>query len=277
MAANQLFCKFHQYGHCKFGAKCKKFHTKETCSNLKCKVDRCISRHPRQCKFYLLFGRCKFGDSCSFLHITAEENVVKALKEEILTLKTEMKSLMEKNCEIEARLENLERENKSVNKDDIENLKSMEKHKCDECGYEANTLTVLKRHKTMKHKQTTSTSSSTLSKPSSISPNAAYNPTIPCAMEDEGCKNFVSQYFNKYTAICLPCKQNLENMMKSSPFPSTACPCCHDPSNGLPFSFCKECLSGLDQDGYMESGWGSWHLDENSGEIICTHLDFQIL
>ena len=43
MAADGLFCKFNQYGYCKFGSRCKKFHTKETCLNFKCYMVACFA------------------------------------------------------------------------------------------------------------------------------------------------------------------------------------------------------------------------------------------
>ena len=141
MATDQPFCKFHQFGHCKFGPHCKKFHTKQTCSNLKCNMNSCTLRHPRQCKFYVLFGRCKFNESCSFLHSTAEDNLIKALQEDILSLKTEIHSLKEKNHEIEAMVLKLnipEHENQHL----VMKTNSVEKFTCEECGYQANTLTV---------------------------------------------------------------------------------------------------------------------------------------
>ena len=173
--------------------------------------------------------------------------------------------------------------------------KSVDKHKCDKCEYQANTLPVLKRHKTMKHKQASLASSRSSETPAnafppegsmppmgSTSPPTNTGPSSPpsqppilCAREDAGCKNLVNRYYNIYTAICPTCKLYLQEMMKLSPFPPSACPCCHETSEGPAFSFCQECIEGLYQDGFMESGWGSWHLDKNIGEIICTHLDFE--
>ena len=195
-----------------------------------------------------MFGRCKSGENCSYLHITESNNflILKALKEEIIVLKNEIDKLRERNCEIEAKVERLDRSEPSK-KDETDKVSFKNILICDQCDYEASTMTVLKRHKTMKHKETSSTASSSTA--------ITTQPSIPCAREEEGYTNFVHEYFSKYTAICSPCRLIISEMMKSSPFPPTACPCCHQPSSGHPFSFCEECLSCLQQDGYMESGW----------------------
>ena len=97
MAADGLYCKFHQFGHCKFGQSCKKFHTQQTCTTFQCKVETCTSRHPKICKFFAQFGRCKFGDQCSYLHFSASENLSNAFTQEIDSLKADIDVL---NCEI---------------------------------------------------------------------------------------------------------------------------------------------------------------------------------
>ena len=99
-------------------------------------------------------------------------------------------------------------------------------------------------------------------------------PPMKCIREEDGCTNSVEIYFNKYTAICSTCSLYLKEKMKMSPFHPSVCPCCHLPNQGQPFSFCQECLDSIYVDGYAESGWGSWHLDGSSGQIVCIHLDF---
>ena len=123
MAAEVLFCKFHQFGHCKFASTCRKFHTKETCNTFKCIINDCPYRHPRQCKFYVLYGRCKFGSECSFLHATADDEVTKAIKtiqEEVLSLKNEIHSLKSMNHDLQSSLNSIKEELKTGNPDEIE-------------------------------------------------------------------------------------------------------------------------------------------------------------
>ena len=266
MAAEDSFCKFHQFGHCKFGPTCRKFHTKDTCSNFKCTMVACSSRHPKQCKFYMLYGRCKFADNCSYLHVPTRNTIENALSQEIESLKVEVKLLKSENIEMKSklsRLDTIEQDIRCLKEDGIGKSDSFseKKHACDVCDYKANTATVLKRHKTMKHKNK----------------NTSPQDPIACVREDMGCKETVNKYFDKNTAICQNCKEMLDKMWKSCPFPPTLCPCCHNTSNGSSFSFCQECLDCLYQDGSMDSGWGFWSLDRNADEIIRTHLDFEIL
>ena len=142
----------------------------------------------------------------------------------------------------------------------------------------------------MKHKQTASTeinssaamsthssSSSTLSVSAPNTSNTSNSSIIPCVREVFGCKNKVNEYNDKECAICPDCRSKLEIMFNSSPFSPTLCPCCHDPSGGPPYAFCQECLGYLDQDGCMDSPFGSWNRDNITGDIICINLDFELL
>ena len=159
---------------------------------------------------------------------------------------------------------------KETHREHISNTTEAECLECDMCDYKASSKTVLKRHKTMKHKQKTSNEV--------LAPASFLNPsTIPCAREVFGCKNKVTGYNDKDTHLCPDCRQKLELMSKSSPFSPTLCPCCHDPSGGPPFAFCQECLGYLDEDGCMDSCFGSWNRDNITGELICINLDFEIL
>ena len=40
------------------------------------------------------------------------------------------------------------------------------------------------------------------------------------------------------------------------------------------FSLCQECLEMINESGYVDSGWGCWRLDRDSGKTICINLDF---
>ena len=273
MAAAEVFCKFHQFGHCKFGPTCRKFHNMVTCPNFKCRVDGCMSRHPRLCKFYAQFGRCKFEDNCSYLHISAEEHIEEAFRIEIENLKSEIKALKEKQSElviIIERLNKLEFEVSRIGtKDEAEKIEpncSSQKYKCDQCDYEAKTSTVLKRHKTMKHKEKISSQSTSSSE---------LKPSIACVRQELGCRNLVNEYCNKDTAICFPCLQLLDTLKSSNPFSPSLCPSCHDPSNGQDYSFCGDCLTELDKGGFLDSRWGAWSLDRNLGRIVCIDLSFE--
>ena len=63
-------CKFFQYGHCKFGEKCRKEHLIEKCRSSSCEREKsgCRLRHPIQCRYFSTYKQCKFGDYCSYEH-----------------------------------------------------------------------------------------------------------------------------------------------------------------------------------------------------------------
>ena len=95
--ASQPLCKFHRYGHCKFGSLCRHFHTQDTCFTEDCDKLSCTSRHPRLCLYLSGFGHCKFGTACSYLHIshpleTSDNNAeIKKLKDSLQDVLTAFK------------------------------------------------------------------------------------------------------------------------------------------------------------------------------------------
>ena len=98
MAGNTVqICKFHHFGYCKFGDKCEKFHSKETCEKFPCHDDNCSLRHPKPCKYYSTLGKCKFGTSCGFLHSHVLEI---CFRKEIESLTNKIDRLKERNNEI---------------------------------------------------------------------------------------------------------------------------------------------------------------------------------
>ena len=99
MAAN-LYCRHHQYGHCKYGLQCRKQHSAETCENFPCTVNSCSKRHPKVCRYFLFTGHCKFNENCSFLHKHDPqsppdnlEKKIEKLREDIESLTTEIKRM----------------------------------------------------------------------------------------------------------------------------------------------------------------------------------------
>ena len=128
----------------------------------------------------------------------------------------------------------------------------------------------MKIHKSAKHKEKKSKAQPT---PKTI-PFPSSNQPIPCIRHSDGCQNIVHSYFTNFTAMCESCKVFMSSLKNSSPFSSALCPCCHEPSKGNSYSLCSTCLEYLYKEGFTESEWGSWVLDENSGEIVCQQLDF---
>ena len=247
----------------------------------------------------MLYGRCKFGTDCSFLHVTTEDEVTKAIKtiqDEVLSLKTEILSLKSITLDLRSSLNSIKEEIKTVNPDEIEsdifaasscelcalkftsedNLKqhisdvheTIPTFKCDLCDYESKSKKGVKIHRGSKHKS---------AKPSSTSQSSTSTPEqtpITFILRGDGCPNLLTTYFNKHTAMCPSCQASIKNKLLSSPFPPDLCPCCHQASNGLPYSLCSECLESIQEDGFADSSWGSWHLDRTTGQILCIGLDF---
>ena len=92
--ATEIFCKFFQFGHCKFGEKCRKSHVKENCDNTICDIQACQLRHPKPCKYFAIYKFCKFGDYCDFKH--PEEKVtsnIKELEEKVSSLEVKVRKL----------------------------------------------------------------------------------------------------------------------------------------------------------------------------------------
>ena len=80
MFAETLCCQFHQYKHCKFGLKSRKFHTRDTCPNFMFEKKNCSKMHPKQCKFFVLNGRCKLAENCSFRYVSSEKVMKNAME-----------------------------------------------------------------------------------------------------------------------------------------------------------------------------------------------------
>ena len=138
MAALEKVCKFHQFGHCKFGSHCKIIHTIDTCTNFPCKNMDCLMRHPRVCKFFTHFARCKFDNKCSYLHNIASESSTRDLDSEIDEMKEEIE-ILKSNCK--------------ALKMEILKLNSAEEPAtslpllCDECDIVCGNNDILKQHK----------------------------------------------------------------------------------------------------------------------------------
>ena len=110
--------------------------------------------------------------------------------------------------------------------------------------------------------------------PSPLPNVGQFQAPISCIRQEDGCKNMIYSYYNKYTAICDSCAAFLEDKLKKTPFPHNLCPCCHQESDGPPLSLCAECHDDIMDGGWTKSGWSSWHLDVMKRKIVCISLDF---
>ena len=146
----QVVCKFHQYGHCKFGPHCRHFHTKDTCSTPACKNSSCTARHPKPCLYLSRNSYCKFGSSCSFLHQNPApescqlQNDVEKLKDDLQLVVTSLNIKEIELRKLEKKVTELEKK-----------LSSQSLFKCDVCDFSSSSETILKRHKSTKHKKET--------------------------------------------------------------------------------------------------------------------------
>ena len=243
---NESICKFYRGGHCKFGESCRKSHQIETCSSLPCRNEVCPKRHPPLCKFYARFGRCKFQTNCSYLH---QIGYMDAMNDRIELLANEMKVLKAQNDVLHSEVIKLQNE--------ITLMKTNPNFVNSDVNFMVDTNNV-----------------SIGSYPSSNLAECQQTP-IYCIRYENGCRNIIRSYYTKYTAICEPCTTYLKKKLKTTPYSHKICPCCHEVSNGPPLSLCQECLDDIKSDGWTESGFGAWHLDRNTGEILCISLDFR--
>ena len=153
--SDETLCRFHLFGHCKFGETCRKFHIPNTCTNFPCLLEHCASRHPPLCKFFAQFGKCKFEEDCSVIHKNTESELNKTV-EDIKVLENEIESLKAHNMQIITILNILDQM-----KEDIELLKrvyhanSTEKlFQCDICNLTCETSDILTKHIDSSHQQT---------------------------------------------------------------------------------------------------------------------------
>ena len=146
-------CKFNQKGFCKFGDICRKHHVKEICSSSNCNTASCKLRHPRNCKFFTLFGSCKFNEDCAFKHTLSKSHIeIKDLQDQFHILKNSITEMNQVISHLKKELESYKSERKIECEYQTSKAKTLEDHTCGICGYKASSATVLKSHTTRKHK-----------------------------------------------------------------------------------------------------------------------------
>ena len=124
--------KFNNSGFCKLGEQCQNIHLTELCSrNITCKDKFCQRRHPRACSYCTQNG--------TYLHEPSELNM-KLEKIEIKTLKKEIENIALALTGMSAKLDKVIKQNTTESN-----------FKCELCGYNASSATVLKSHLTRNH------------------------------------------------------------------------------------------------------------------------------
>jgi hypothetical protein len=69
---SENICLYNKYGHYKFSDTCHHHHVTDICEETNCETEKCLKRHPRNCRFCENYNRCKFGDNCFFSQRTLE-------------------------------------------------------------------------------------------------------------------------------------------------------------------------------------------------------------
>ena len=88
-------CVYYKYGHCKFQNLCKNNHIHELCDIEDCDGKTCVRRHPKQCRYFLTYGKCKFNP-CSYSHRNSPEHEkLKRLEITVDDMKREINELKE--------------------------------------------------------------------------------------------------------------------------------------------------------------------------------------
>ena len=95
-------CQYNKFGHCRFGAKCRKQHCDVICESNSCDIFNCENRHPKRCKYWQEYGLCKFGSYCSYVHIASSEESLKLsieiFRKELICIGTKVDDLKLEFC-----------------------------------------------------------------------------------------------------------------------------------------------------------------------------------
>ena len=82
-------------------------HVNTICVKEDCNGNECDERHPRQCRFYTVYGRCKFHP-CAYMHVEKiEVQKIKHLEEKLVAKEIEIQEL---NDKLNGLLENIEKQ-----------------------------------------------------------------------------------------------------------------------------------------------------------------------
>ena len=151
--SSQPVCKYHKFGHCKFGQSCRKMHIDIKCTKPNCDRKSCLNRHPRPCKFFTVSGFCKWGVECSYSHHQPVSTPVqKEIDDLKITLKIVLEDLAQKENIIQKLQENVNNLLASNFTTRIETTDLNSTFKCDECSFSTNNNHGLKVHIGKSHK-----------------------------------------------------------------------------------------------------------------------------
>ena len=130
--AEENLCKFNKFGFCKFRNNCFRKHFDQKCENGQCDVKSCHLRHPKKCRYFMIYENCKFGEFCKFNHDVLEtireskqmDDIRKKLdelrnriieKEKEITIKDD--EIEKLNKQLQKRVSDIEEKNKAIERD----------------------------------------------------------------------------------------------------------------------------------------------------------------
>ena len=86
--ADEIVCQFNKFGFCKFRKTSFRKHEDKLCENGKSETKKCPYRHPKKCRFFVMYRNCKFGEFCRFGHDIIEDGKeVEKLKQQLEELR----------------------------------------------------------------------------------------------------------------------------------------------------------------------------------------------
>ena len=130
-------CQYNQFGHCKFGTRCEKFHTTETCDSFPCVNRECDKRLPKLCQYFAVYGWCRFAGNCSFLHYNTSRcvhNSTSSTNQGLQEVKQAMSELKNEIKTLRLEVDRLERQNQNL----LESIRQLnwEKNVMKDTGHE---------------------------------------------------------------------------------------------------------------------------------------------
>ena len=118
MATSNKVCLYNKLGYCKRKSDCKFKHIDSICEQIRCNIEKCDQRHPKQCRHNM---KCRRRLTCHYKHELK-------LSDQIINLKEEMLKNNENNKERE---EKIKQQDKYIIelKEEIKNIKEAIKNK----------------------------------------------------------------------------------------------------------------------------------------------------
>ena len=81
MATSNKVCLYNKFGYCKRKSDCKFKHIEIICEHIRCNIEKCDQRHPKQCRHNM---KCRRRLNCHYKHELKLSDQIINLKEEML-------------------------------------------------------------------------------------------------------------------------------------------------------------------------------------------------